>query len=226
MRVLVTTVVLCLGTLSACGSADDQPAQAGDHRAEPSSTTVVCMDSGASADAKVDLDGDGKPEDVHASATGKCPGAVATEIGGDMVSAPIEDQTPVTSLFGVSLDGRKGQLAVTRQDQPRGGYQLRVYALDGKQLTELKDGDQPLVPFVATDVRPISATVDCRDGDIVVTQAVAGSGGTWDVRRTTYTVDGGTATKSGTTVAASNVTPKQVDRLMPAGAAVFPSCRA
>ena len=87
------------------------------------------------------------------------------------------------------------------------------------------DGDQPLVPFVATDVRPTSATVDCQDSTIVVDQAVAGSGGTWDVRRTTYTVDGSTATQTGTKVVASKLTPKGVDQLMPAGAAVFPSCR-
>jgi hypothetical protein len=226
MRLLVATVVaLCLGTLSACGSSESTGSASSD-RASPSATASVCVEGGAGASAKVDLDGDGTPEDVHANATGKCPGSVTSEIGGDLVSAPIKDEVPVGSVFGVSLEGRTGHLAVTRQDSPRGGYQLHIYALDDSKLSELTDGDQPLVPFVATDVRPISATVDCQGGNIVVNQAVAGSGGTWDVRRTTYAVDGSTATKSGSTVVASNATPKQVDQLMPAGAAVFPSCRA
>jgi hypothetical protein len=226
MRLLAATVVLCIGTLSACGSADDEPGQAGNHRSTPSSSAVLCTEDGASTAAKVDLDGDGKPEDVHASATGKCPGSVVSEVEGHFVSAPIKDDVPVTSVFGVSLEGRKGRLVVTRQDNPRGGYQLHIFALDSNKLSELRNGDQPLVPFVATDTRPISATVDCRGGRIVVNQAVAGSGGAWDLRRTTYAVDRSTATKSGTSVAASKVTPKQVDQLMPAGAAVFPSCRA
>ncbi len=177
--------------------------------------------------AQVDLDGDGTPEDVDANAASSdCPGAVSAEVDRNLASAPIKDATPVTSVFGVTLEGHEGQLAVVRQDHPRGGYQLHVYALDGTKLTELTDGDQPLVPFVATDVRPISATVDCQGSTIVVDQAVAGSGGTWDVRRTTYTVDGSTATKSGSTVVASNATPKKADQLMPAGSAVFASCRA
>jgi hypothetical protein len=226
MRLLVATVVLCLGTLSACGSADDKPDAAGNDTPTPSDTVSVCMEDGAAADAKVDLDGDGTSEDVHANTAGKCPGAVSAEVDGNLVSASIKDATPVTSVFGVSLEGHDGQLAVVRQDHPRGGYQLHVFALDGNKLTELTDGDQPLVPFVATDVRPISATVDCQGSTIVVDQAAAGSGGAWDVRRTTYTVDGSTATKSGSTVVASNATPKKADQLMPTGSAVFPSCRA
>jgi hypothetical protein len=227
MRVLAATVVLCLGTLSACGSADKQPDQAGDHRSTPSNPATLCRVDGGVKSTKVDLDGDGTPEDVDANAASNdCPGAVSAEVDRNLVSAQIKDATPVTSVFGVSLEGRKGHLVVTRQDNPRGGYQLHVFVLDGAKLSELQDGAQPLVPFVATDVRPISATVDCRGGTIVVNQAVAGAGGTWDVRRTTYAVDGNTATKSGSTVVASKVTPKKVDQLMPAGSAVFPSCRA
>jgi hypothetical protein len=227
MRLLAASVVLCIGTLSACGSADDRPNGAADDAPTPTATATLCAeDGGGEASAKVDLDGDGTPEDVHANATGKCPGSVISEVDGDLVSAPIDDEVPVTSVFGVSLEGRKGQLVVTRQDHPRGGYQLHVFVLVGKKLSELQDGDQPLVPFVATDVRPISATVDCQGGNIIVNRAVAGAGGTWDVRRTTYTVAGSTATKSGTTVVASDATPKRVDQLMPTGAAVFPSCHA
>ena len=47
-----------------------------------------------------------------------------------------------------------GQLLVTRADHPRGGYQLRVYAADGRRARPSSTVDgQPLVPFVATDVQ-------------------------------------------------------------------------
>jgi hypothetical protein len=228
MRLLAATVVLCIGTLSACGSADDRSDTAAGHGSTPSGTVSVCTENGDAVEAlaKVDLDGDGTPEDVQAQATGKCPGAVAAEVGGNVVSAEIDDAPPVTSVFGVSLTGRAGHLAVTRQDHPRGGYQLRVFALAGKTLVELQDGGKPLVPFVATDTRPISATVDCQGASIVVNEAVVGSGGLWEVRRTTYTVDGGTARRAGSELAASKLSPKRVDQLLSAGRAVFPSCRA
>ena len=96
---------------------------------------------------------------------------------------------------------------------------------DGTKLAELKDGDQPLVPFVATDTRPIPSTVDCQGNAIVVNEAVAQAGGTWDLSRTTYAVDGSTATKEGTKVLPTDLSPKQIDQLMPVGKAVFPSCR-
>ena len=225
MRLITATFVLGIVTLSACGSADKQADQTGDHRSTPSDAAALCKE-GAGASAEVDLDGDGTPEEVQAfaTATGKCPGSVVSEIDGHLVSAPIKDDVPLTSVFGVSLEGHNGQLVVTRQDHPRGGYQLHVFALEGKSLVELQDGGKALVPFVATDTRPISATVDCQGSDIVVQEAVAGSAGQWDIRRTTYAVTEGVATKAGTKTT-SRLTPKRVDQQLPAGRAVFPSCR-
>lgn len=223
MRLLAATLTLLwAGTLGACGSADEKNHEAAG--STPSPTVSVCMQEGASSDAKVDLDGDGTPDEVHAMASGKCPGSVIAEVDGTMVSAPVKDEIPVTSTFGITLEGREGQLVVTRQDHPRGGFQLHVYALSGDRLEELQYEDKPLVPFVATDTRPVSHTVDCDRGKIVVREAVAGSDGSWDIRRTTYAVDGTQVSETDSGSESGNLSPKQVDQLMSAGAP-FGSCR-
>jgi hypothetical protein len=124
----------------------------------------------------------------------------------------------------VRLAGHPGDLVVTRQDHPRGGYQLHVFARGPDGLVELVEGDQPLVPFVATDTRPIPYAVGCAGSSIVVTRATAEPSGRWDVRRTTYVVTGTTATRSGADVVASDVDTGRADRLMLPGATVFAGC--
>jgi hypothetical protein len=177
--------------------------------------------------ASVDVDGDGHVDAVKLTgSTGACPHVLFAKVADGYVSATVPSDAPgTTSVFGVRLHGHDGALLVTRQDHPRGGYQLHVFASGSDGLAELKNGSQPLVPFVATDVRPISSSVDCRGSTIVVREAVAGSSGTWDIRDSTYTVDGSSAASTGSKAVATKVTPKRVDQLMPAGGAVFPSCR-
>jgi hypothetical protein len=173
--------------------------------------------------AGVDVDGDGRADEVRlTAASGECQGRVVAKLVDGYAGAALPS-TP-TSAFGVRLPGHRGSLLVTRQDNPRGGYQLRVYALASGELAELVDGQQPLVPFVATDTRPVSTSVDCRGSTIAVSQAVAAPGGRWSIHRTTYAVHGSAATRTGTAVVADDLSAERVDRLMPAGAAVFPSC--
>ena len=108
---------------------------------------------------------------------------------------------PVTKAFAVAVPGREGALLVTRQDHPRGGFQLSVYAAGPDGLVELKTDGHPIVPFVALDVQEHPLSVDCTDGGVVLTEAVAhkpaGVTAAWDIQRTTYAVDGGEVTKPG-----------------------------
>ncbi len=163
------------------------------------------------------------------ASTPECAARLVAKVAGGYVGTEIQPG-PVT-VSGITLGGHHGALLVTRQDHPRGGYQLRVYAVGPGGLVELKDGGQPLVPFVATDTRPISSTVDCHGGSIVVKQAVAKPGGRWAIERTTYAVNGTAATRTGTEAEAGGLTPAQADTLRcrsvpPSSRAAAPSTRA
>ena len=117
------------------------------------------------------------------------------------------------------MPGREGALLVTRQDHPRGGFQLRLYAAGPDELVELKTDDGPLVPFVAPDVQERPLSVDCADGGVVLTEAVAhkppGVIFAWDIQRTTYAVEGGEVTAGETEEIADNVLPAQLRRSTP-----------
>jgi hypothetical protein len=235
-------VIGCLVTLAGCGSAPAPSAKsfgspASSPTASPTASPAAspagdcASDSVAFAQAElagsVDLDGDGSADAVRVT-TGstECPARLIAKVGDTYAGGELPGADPAPAkAFGVRIGGQAGDLLVTRQDHPRGGYQLHVFAKGPDGLVELTDAGKPLVPFVATDTRPIPYTVDCHGDAIVVSEAVAKPSGTWDLSRTTYTVAGSTATKSGQAVAAAGLSPKRIDQLMPVGKAVFPSCR-
>ena len=105
----------------------------------------------------------------------------------------------MTAAYAVRLTGHAGDLLVTRQDSPRGGFQTRIFAYAGGKVTEVTAQGRPLVPFVATDVPQQPTSVDCQGGRIVVSQAVGArpAGTTWTVRQTAYALDGATASPAG-----------------------------
>ncbi len=162
-----------------------------------------------------------------------CPGLLWTEIGGnDHTWSLPADEPQVSAAFAVAIPGRTGELAVTRQDHPRGGFQTRVFAFADDQPEQLEIDGQPLVPFVATDVQEHPVSIDCGDNSIVVTEAVAhepaGVMFAWDIKQTTYALQGTTVTAGPTEETADNVLPAQLKKGYPdlAKNAVFPSCRA
>lgn len=223
----------CSLLLTGCGSDGVAPQRQGtpDSQSVAPSKVGQCPASSpavkqAAKVATADVDGDSTPDVVKLTASDNdCPNVLFAQVGEGYLSVSLPVGAPlVTGAFGLTLEGHDGALLVTRQDNPRGGYQLRLFAADNGRLVELKEGAEPLVPFVATDTRPISATVDCQGPSIVVREAVAKSGGRWDIRSTSYDVDGSTVTKGEAEIEAGNLNAKQIDQLMPAGAAVFPSC--
>jgi hypothetical protein len=106
-----------------------------------------------------------------------------------------------------------------------------VYAATTRELVELTSDGQPLLPFVATDVQEHPWSVDCSDGGLVFTEAVphepVGVVPAWDIRQTTYTVDGGTVTKGATKEVADNVLHQDLAKKYPelAKHSAFASCR-
>jgi hypothetical protein len=226
--------------LAGCGSADGrsgEEAKGADNTDSTSATVGKCPADAPAVQvartiATVDLDGDGTDDAVRMTAPGgECGDTVFARLSSGYVSAPANDGPPVTNAFGVQLPGRTGQLLVTKSDHPRGGYQLRLYAAVPSGLTEVQVDGHPLVPFVATDVQEHPFSIECADGGLVLTEAVAhepiGVVPAWDIKRTTYVVDGTSVQKGTTAEVADNVLTNQLAAKYPdlVKHAAFTTCR-
>ena len=233
---MLLAAILCL---AACGSEPaDGKSEAGKGEPTPAKVGQCPTDSPAVVSARTvataDLDGDGKGEAIKLTAPdGDCASVLFAKLGEKYVHAQLPlDAPPLTKAFAVDVPGREGALLVTRQDHPRGGFQLRLYAAGPDELVELKVDDQPLVPFVALDVQEHPLSVDCTDGGVVVTEAVAhkppGVIFAWDIQRTTYAVENGEVTAGETEEIADNVLPAQLRSKYPelVDYSLFKSCRA
>jgi len=242
MRNLVRTAMLLAITLclTSCGSSETEKGGGSATKDKtPSARVGQCpADSPAVVSARTistaDLDGDGKAEAIKLTAPdGDCANLLFAELGEKYVHVQMPlDAPPLTKAFAVEVPGREGALLVTRQGHPRGGFQLRVYAAGPGELVELKVDDSPLVPFVALDVQERPLSVDCSDGGVVVTEAVAhkppGVVFAWDIQQTTYAVEGGEVTAGETKEIADNVLPAQLKAKYPdlVDYSLFKSCRA
>ena len=234
--VLLPPLLACL-VLAGCGDTGTAPRGSAATQA-PGKVGSCPVDSPAIAAAKpvtrADLDGDGTADDVRLTDPGSaCPNLVFARVGRSYLAAQVPaDGPPVRTAFGVSVPGERGQLLATRQEHPRGGFQVRLYGRAGDALTELQVSGHALIPFVATDVQEHPLSVDCAPGGLVLTEAVAhepaGVAFAWDVKRTSYAVKGGVVTAGATDEVADNVLPAQLEARYPelTGYAMFKSCRA
>jgi hypothetical protein len=239
LRTNVAVLASCL-LLAGCGSAT-KPEGAGQapagHEAAakvgrcPADAPAVV---GARTVTRADLDGDGRAEAVKLTAAdGDCPHLLFAKVSGRYVDAQLPVDAPAVSrAYAVEVPGREGDLVVTRQDHPRGGYQLRLFGAGPEGLVELRDGEHPLVPFVALDVQEHPLSVDCTDGGVELTEAVAheppGVVFAWDIKRTTYAVHGSEVTPGTPEEIADNVLPRQLEAKYPelVEHRAFESCRA
>jgi len=184
--------------------------------------------------ATVDLDGDGRSDAIKLTrSAGRCANVLFAKLAGGYVGKKLEGgQPPVSAAYGVEVPGHQGALLVTREDHPRGGFQLRLYAAgEGDELTELEVDGRSLVPFVALDVQEHPLSIDCTDAGVAITEAVAhephGVMFAWDIRRTSYAVEGSVATAGATREIADNVHPGQLAARYPelVKYSAFASCR-
>jgi hypothetical protein len=232
--------VAALLLLAGCGSAAPST---GDSSAGTSGSSVAKVGqcpadspavSSARTIASLDLDGDGQGDEVKlTNADGDCPDLLFVKHGDAFVSAQLPvGEPPLSTAYGVNVPGRNGELLVTRQDHPRGGFQLRVYAAGPDDLAELKVNGHSLVPFIALDVQEHPLSVDCTSGGVVVVEAVAhqpsGVAFAWDIKQTSYSLDGTAVTAGPTKEIADNVLPAQLDAKYPdlVKHTAFKSCRA
>jgi len=234
LAVPVLGTVLALVLLAGCGSADQGSGDAAGAEPTPSDATSTgkCPQTTKTI-AQADLDGDGTKEPVEVATGGDatCPDTLSV-ISQPPVSVELPTgEPPIGSGFGVAVPGRTGELLVTRQDHPRGGFQLRVYAAGDGKLVELEVDGHSLIPFVALDVQEHPLSVDCTNGGVVLTEAVSheppGVMFAWDIKRTSYAVEGTEVTAGRTEEIADNVPPGQLDAKYPdlVKYAAFKSCR-
>ena len=182
---------------------------------------------------RADLDGDGSPEEVRLTGSGgACPSMVFAKVGESYVAGQVPaDSPPVSEAFAVAVPGVGPDLLVTRQQHPRGGYQIRIFSLSDNTLVEARDKESPLVKFIATDVQEHPLSIDCTEGGLVLVEALAheprGVIFAWDVFRKTYAVASGAVTLESTKEIADNVLPAQLEKKFPrlADYSLFKSCR-
>jgi hypothetical protein len=168
--------------------------------------------------AHADLDGDGRPSEVtHVPATsGGCADALVTMLGGRLAAMPVPG---LTSVAVVDLRGSGRDLLLVRgRGHPRGGYQQLLVGGARQRLGEIRAGGRPLVGFVATDGGAAPATVTCTpDGGVATvtatTHAPPGVVLAWDVRRTTYTLEGNRAVRTSSTLDEAVIDPRLERRL-------------
>lgn len=223
MPSVLAIVGLALLPLSACGTdakADGNAAGAvqrvGDCHLDNSSVT------GARDLAQMDLTGDGEKTTVRLTGGGgDCPNVLFAKVGKRVLSTNLgAGQPPVGSATVIAVPGHNGQVLVTRQDHPRGGFQVRLFASSGGKLQELRSGMESLVPFVGTDTQAHFVSADCADGGIDVTQAVTheppGIAAAYDVNRTRITLNEGGVQVAAPVEIADNVLPAQLPVRFPA----------
>jgi hypothetical protein len=229
-------MALVLLALAGCG---DKRVDDGGRGTFQSPDADPCVGTEARGEAVVlvhaDLDGDNAPEAVSSlPRTRKCGPLLIATVDGDDVVARIDDELPIApgGSFAVAVPGRSGDLVLVRQEHPRGGFQVRLFGYADGRLGELYADGGPVFPFIATDVMSTPLAATCATGGFTVTEARAhqpiGVAPTWDVYRTTYTVDGNTVTERGSTEVADNVLPEQLEASYAdlVDPSLFENCRA
>jgi len=144
-----------------------------------------------------DFDGNGRVDRVWFASSGRCRGLASETPKGVMGTALTGLDVDPSSIRPVQTRGRDQQVLylVGEKPHPRGGRQWHLIGSDGDTLGEVTVDGKPLLPFFATDGggQPTTASCPARGGIAVVTATTHEPPGivlAWDVRRTTYRIDG------------------------------------
>jgi hypothetical protein len=168
--------------------------------------------------AEADLDRDGRQDDVtHVPGTAReCADALFTTVHGEPAAMPVPG---FTSVAVVDLQGSDRDLLLVRgRGHPRGGYEQILVGGAGQRLGEIRADGEPLVGFVATDGGAAPATMTCTSGGGVarvtaITHEPPGAVPAWDVRTTTYTLEGNRAVQTSSTMDEAVIEPRLKRRL-------------
>jgi hypothetical protein len=219
-RALISaTAALVLAFLAAACGDDGSPATS-------RATTHACLGEDTHASAQpvldLDLDDDGSADTLsYVPGTSTCGALLVATVDGTEHGVTIEDDLPVTAdgSFAISVPGRVGDVAVIRQEHPRGGFQVTLLGWASGSLSSWNADGAPIFPFIATDALSTPLTATCTDGGFAITEARAhqpiGIAPAWDVHRTTYEVRGNRATKDAEEEVADNVLPDDLEVTYP-----------
>lgn len=236
MRRIAVLGLLALA-LAGCGNAADRESPPRPAPRDAHTVVAGCRDTDADVVrartlGRADLDGDGSPETLRLTGPGgSCPDVVFARVGGGYAAYQLGGVQISGTTTAVRLPGRAGDLVLARQVHPRGGFQVHLLALSGRQLAELTtDRHAPVVPFVALDTEaPLSA--GCARGAVTVTEArptePPGVMFAWDVFTTSYAVHGATVTAGPTRKVRTSVPDRELKRQRPDlfRHAMFAGCR-
>lgn len=205
-RMRTGTTIPALVVLTLLGGCGTEPPLA--ERSGPSQwgdCTVEALDSAGGRQVAT-LDGGGRTDAqvrLIPPGGGPCAGGLVARVGSGVTGLDAAGlDLDAASAKIVDLDGDSGQLLVVNGGaHPRGGFQPHVFSLVGGMHEVQVDGG-PLLPFVATDGGGTPVTATCRgDGGFdVLTATTSEPPGVvlaWDVQRTSYRLEGGKVTTTG-----------------------------
>jgi hypothetical protein len=204
MRTLTTiSALLVLALLGGCAEAGPRTEPIGQQHW--GDCTIDTFDQAAGEQlASVPYDaGAEAPVRLVPPGNGPCAGGLVARVGTGVAGLDAAGlHLDANSAEVVALDDGEALLLVDGGRHPRGGFQPHVFSLAGGLHEVLVDGN-PLLPFVATDGGGTPATATCRDdgGVDILTATTSEPPGVvlaWDVQRTTYRLEDGEASRTGT----------------------------
>ncbi|MBO9521113.1 MAG: hypothetical protein J7518_06200 [Nocardioidaceae bacterium] len=220
---LSVLIVLLAALAAGCGDADTPATQ----------PDGPCLgDLPVLRSIKADLDGNGTDEDVQLTGPrGECGAAlrVVADRSFALVLAGGYDPVP-DSLRDLGVGHGDSHVFLLRSDHPRGGFEVRLFAITPGRVDELTIDGKPVIPFLAADAPTEHVSADCTRHGFTVTEAVAhqpvGIVAAWDVYRTAYEVDGNYLTRGDRTEVADNVLEDELPAKYPdvVENRLFPGC--
>ncbi len=202
-----------LASTAACG--DRGGATPATH---PTAAGAVCTQpDGSLLRTVVDLDGDGKPDQLtYYPAKGSCHAYLAAAIGDAQLTAtiggPLADSAVRSrDLTVINLPGHTGNVLLLRQAHPRGGFAATLFGFAQGSFAALTADGRPLFDFVATDVMTAPYSAHCTSGGFDVLRG-SRVGQRWTVTRTSYRVSGNTVTADASTQIASGLSDLDLQR--------------
>ena len=195
------TALLLLVPLASCAVQGERIATSLPHHCDGRTGRVV---------GRLDVDDDGKAEPVRLPRSGACAPFLLAWAHGSVAWLRVSGMgIDPTAVQVVHLRSGEDVLLLRHFEPRRHGYQPWLVAGGHRELALLGSREDPVLPFVHTDGGHAPVTATCTEDGFAVWTATAhtppGIVASWDVHRTTYTLEGGRLVPGGGSVVARDV---------------------